>query len=88
MIFVAGYLRGLKLSPSTETTVSKENTIMKNRIKQKANRKPGPNDQSSRLAKAAKATKTANNKPWLNSEGYRDPTAYAALRNIQRAERR
>ena len=26
-------------------------------------------------------------KPWLNSEGYRDPTAYAAIRNIERRER-
>ena len=26
-------------------------------------------------------------KPWLNSEGYHDPTAYAAMRNIEREER-
>ena len=25
-----------------------------------------------------------NEKPWLNSEGYRDPTAYEALRRIER----
>ena len=60
---------------------------MQNRIKQRANRKLGPNDQSARIAKAAKAAKTTD-KPWLNSEGYRDPTAYAALRNIERTERR
>ena len=26
-------------------------------------------------------------KPWLNSEGYHDPTAYQAMRNIERRER-
>ena len=30
---------------------------------------------------------TVTEKPWLNSEGYHDPTAYAALRNIERAEK-
>ena len=27
-------------------------------------------------------------KPWLNSEGYHDPTVYAAIRNIERAEKK
>jgi len=27
-------------------------------------------------------------KPWLNQEGYHDPTAYQALRNIERREAR
>ena len=27
-------------------------------------------------------------KPWLNHEGYHDPTAYQALRNIKRREAR
>ena len=26
-------------------------------------------------------------KPWLNSEGYHDPTAYEALRRVERSER-
>ena len=30
---------------------------------------------------------TAQEKPWLNSEGYHDLTAYLALRNIERRER-
>ena len=33
-------------------------------------------------------SRTRYEKPWLNSEGYHDPTAYAALRNIERAERK
>ena len=28
-----------------------------------------------------------NGKPWLNSSGCPDPTAYAAMRNIQREEK-
>ena len=28
-----------------------------------------------------------NEKPWLNSEGYNDPTAYAALKSMEREER-
>ena len=33
-------------------------------------------------------SRTSYEKPWLNSEGYHDPTAYAAIRNIERAERK
>ena len=33
-------------------------------------------------------SRTSSDKPWLNSEGYRDPTAFAAIRNIERAERK
>jgi hypothetical protein len=29
----------------------------------------------------------ATEKPWLNSEGYHDPTAYEALRGVERWER-
>ncbi len=29
----------------------------------------------------------ATEKPWLNSEGYRDPTAYEALRRVESWER-
>lgn len=32
--------------------------------------------------------RTSYEKSWLNSEGYHDPTAYAAIRNIERAERK
>lgn len=27
-------------------------------------------------------------KPWLNPEGYHDPTAYAAIRNLERSANR
>ena len=33
-------------------------------------------------------SRTSSDKPWLNSEGYHDPTAFAAIRNIERAERK
>ena len=33
-------------------------------------------------------SQTSRDKPWLNSEGYHDPTAFAAIRNIERAERK
>lgn len=33
-------------------------------------------------------SRTSTEKPWLNSEGYHDPTAYGAIRNIERAERK
>ena len=33
-------------------------------------------------------SRTSTDKPWLNSEGYYDPTAYEALRRIERAERK
>lgn len=33
-------------------------------------------------------SRTSSDKPWRNSEGYHDPTAYAAIRNIERAERK
>ena len=32
-------------------------------------------------------SKDQNEKPWLNSEGYNEPTAYIALRNIERTQR-
>ena len=32
--------------------------------------------------------RASSGKPWLNSEGYYDPTAYTAIRNIERAERK
>jgi hypothetical protein len=47
----------------------KENTTM-SREKQRENRR----------AKSGQL----NEKPWLNREGYRDPTAYEALRRIER----
>lgn len=28
-----------------------------------------------------------DNRPWLNHEGYRDPTAYEAIRNVTREEK-
>ena len=31
-----------------------------------------------------KLKKEGREKPWLNHEGYRDPTAYQALRNIEK----
>ena len=34
-----------------------------------------------------KAQEHRGDKPWLNSEGYHDPTAYQAMRNIERRER-
>ena len=34
-----------------------------------------------------KESRTSTDKPWLNSEGYYDPTAYAAIRNIEREAR-
>ena len=55
------------------------------RAKQRANRRlkhyleANPSTESEHLA--------PGEKPWLNSEGYHDPTAYEALRNIQRKER-
>jgi len=33
-------------------------------------------------------SRMSTDKPWLNSEGYYDPTAYEALRRIERAERK
>ena len=33
-------------------------------------------------------SRRSSEKPWLNSEGYHDPTAFAAIRNIERAERK
>lgn len=35
-----------------------------------------------------KERKPKYEKPWLNAEGYHDPTAYMALRNIERTESR
>ena len=32
-------------------------------------------------------SKAPNEKPWLNFEGYYDPTAYITLRNIERTQR-
>ena len=29
-----------------------------------------------------------NHKPWQNASGYSDPTAYAALRNVMREEKK
>ena len=34
-----------------------------------------------------KTRQDAIEKPWLNSEGYSDPTAYEALRRVERWER-
>lgn len=42
---------------------------MKDRTRQRANRK---------------LKKKSQRKPWLNHEGYYDPTAYNAIRNIER----
>ena len=70
-------------SPSSKITMNKEKNIMQNRIKQRANCKLPPSVQSARLAKAAKAVRNTTDKPWLN---YRDPTAYAALRNVEKAK--
>ncbi len=35
-----------------------------------------------------KKNKHPDEKPWLNSEGYRDPTAYEAIRRIERKTKR
>ena len=52
---------------------------MKNRNRQRANR---------RMKEAGLLDNTKIEKPWLNHEGYHDPTAYEAIRNVQRQERR
>ncbi len=36
---------------------------------------------------AQRTGQSATDKPWLNSGGYHDPTAYEALRRIERLER-
>ena len=37
--------------------------------------------------KQRKKRKKTIEKPWLNGEGYYDPTAYQALKNIEREEK-
>ena len=61
---------------------------MKNRERQKANRKLKMQLQRGEIATAEFiGPKSRSDKPWLNSEGYHDPTAYVALRNIEKAGR-
>ena len=52
---------------------------MKNRNRQRENR---------RMKGASLPESPRLEKPWLNPEGYPDPTAYQALRNIERREAR
>ena len=62
---------------------------MKNRVRQKANHRLKTQLKRGEISTANFiGPKFRSDKPWLNSEGYRDPTAYAALRNVERAERR
>lgn len=35
----------------------------------------------------AKQREARRSRDWLNAEGYRDPTAFLALRNIERAKK-
>ena len=37
---------------------------------------------------AQQTSKRTEKKPWLNSKGYHDPTAYEALRRFEQWERR
>ena len=37
---------------------------------------------------ATEKSKPAPDKPWRNDEGYNDPTAYQAIRNLELAARR
>lgn len=52
---------------------------MKNRNRQRENR---------RLKNITLQENPRLKKPWLNNEGYYDPTAYQAIRNIERQERK
>ena len=52
---------------------------MKKRNRQRENR---------RLKDAGLLESTRTEKPWLNHEGYHDPTAYQAIRNVERQEHR
>lgn len=44
------------------------------------------NRKTQRMLK--KRQKAKIEKPWLNSEGYYDPTAYQAMKNIEREKHR
>ena len=52
---------------------------MKNRNRQRENR---------RLKGVSLSESPRLEKPWLNHEGYYDPTAYQAIRNVERREER
>lgn len=62
--------------PNLTTNINKnrkENNKMKDRTRQRENRK---------------LKRSGKKKPWLNHEGYYDPTAYNAIRNIERSTSR
>ena len=64
-------VEGGKQKPTTTYQTGRSEPKTKNRNRQRENRR----------MKDAKIEK-----PWLNHEGYHDPTAYQALRKIERRE--
>ena len=75
----ANHIEGQERIPSR-----KESRNM-NRKKQRRNRREKIRREKQELLEAFIAVKKIKReKPWLNHEGYHDPTAYLAIRNVEK----